>query len=130
MPTPNPAGRPSAACRRILIAEDHSDLREMFRVLLEQAGHEIIEAVDGPSAVQAGIDEAPDAAFIDIGLPEFDGYEVARRLRAARGSGMLLIALSGHSQRSGGEASLFDIHLVKPVTPERMREVLARLDGR
>jgi CheY-like chemotaxis protein len=115
----------------VLIAEDHPDLREMFRVLLEQAGHEIIEAVDGPTAVEAGLDQRPDAAFIDIGLPEFDGYEVARRLRAAQDGKLLLIAMSGQSGASDGQADdLFDIYLVKPVTPERMKEVLGRLESR
>ena len=112
----------------MLIAEDHPDLREMFRVLLEQAGHEIVEAIDGPSAVEAGVRDGLDAAFIDIGLPEFDGYEVARRIRAARGSAMLLVALSGHGQTSDRPArDVFDEYLVKPVTPDRMKEILNRL---
>jgi len=103
----------------------------MFRVLLEQAGHEIIEAVDGPTAVEACLDHRPDAAFIDIGLPEFDGYEVARRLRAAHDGKLLLIALSGQSRASAAHVDdLFDIYLVKPVTPDRLKEVLGRLDSR
>jgi DNA-binding response OmpR family regulator len=115
----------------VLIAEDHSDLREMFCVFVAQAGHEIVEAEDGPSAIQAGLDVAPDAAFIDIGLPDLSGWEVARRLRAAHGARLLLVALSGHGEESGGGSSPgnpFDLYLVKPVSPERLQDALRRLD--
>jgi CheY-like chemotaxis protein len=71
----------------------------------------------------------PDVALIDIGLPDVDGYEVARQLRAAPGGrGIGLIAITGYGQaedqRRAYEAG-FDAHLTKPVAPERLRQVLA-----
>jgi DNA-binding response OmpR family regulator len=117
--------------RRVLIAEDHNDLREMFCVFVAQAGHDIVEAEDGPSAIQAGLETPPDAAFIDIGLPDLSGWEVARQLRDAHGKRLLLVALSGHGEESGpgsGADSPFDLYLVKPVSPEGLRDALRRLD--
>jgi CheY-like chemotaxis protein len=123
----------SPPTRCVLIAEDHPDLREMFRLALEQAGCRTIEAIDGPSAVEVGLSAEPEAAFIDIGLPGFDGREVARRLRAARGTRLFLIGISGYGQEPAdarGDDALFDLYLVKPVTLERVREILEQIARR
>src|SRR5262249_23243967 len=70
--------------RRILVVEDDDDAREMLRVQLTLAGHDVHEAADGPTGVEAATALTPDIALIDIGLPGFDGYEVARRIRAGK----------------------------------------------
>jgi PAS domain S-box-containing protein len=121
-----PPARPSP--RRILIVEDSRDSRDMLRYLLEHAGHEVHEAADGPSGVEAILKVRPDIALVDVGLPGLDGYEVARRVRAAAVGGKLrLVALTGYGlpddHRRSQEAG-FDAHLVKPVDPARLAAVI------
>ena len=83
--------------RRILIVEDNVDAREALREALEMAGHQIFEAGSGASGVESALANRPDVALIDIGLPGFDGYEVARQIRSASEvRGMTLIALTGY----------------------------------
>src|SRR5206468_129052 len=92
---PGPAQRP----RRVLIVEDQADSREIMRIALESAGHVVFEAADGVAALEAARRFMPDAAFVDIGLPIVDGYEVARRIRAMpNGLAMLLVAVTGYGQ--------------------------------
>jgi CheY-like chemotaxis protein/anti-sigma regulatory factor (Ser/Thr protein kinase) len=71
--------RARAAQRRVLIVEDNRDAREMFRLMLELDGHQVIEAEEGCRGLQLLRSESPDIAFIDVGLPGLDGYEIARR---------------------------------------------------
>ncbi|HEY2775886.1 MAG TPA: ATP-binding protein [Candidatus Binatia bacterium] len=121
---------PSATSRRILIVEDNDDARQMLRVLLERQGHEVFEAADGAEGLRMAINLQPDLAFIDIGLPIFNGYELARLIRESTGSGRL-IALTGYGQpedRQRSRGAGFDDHLVKPVTPRRLLDVLAKAE--
>lgn len=125
---PRPAARAQAP-RRILIVEDNADAREMLRIMLELRHHTVREAADGPSAIEAAKEFQPDIAIIDIGLPGLDGYEVARHLRTSGGTpGLRLIAITGYGQSKDAlrarEAG-FDAHLVKPVHPDRLAELLA-----
>jgi signal transduction histidine kinase/ActR/RegA family two-component response regulator len=113
---------------RVLVVDDHEDSRTMLRLLLEQTGHEAVEAVDGIDGVQLALSRRPDVAIIDIGLPGINGYEVARRLRALPMSGTIaLIALTGYGQDEDRRRALqsgFDRHLVKPVDAERLTQAL------
>ena len=120
--------QPDASPRRILIVEDSRDGRDMLRYLLERAGHEVHEAGDGPSGVEAILKIRPDIALVDVGLPIIDGYEVARRVRAVEeGRGVRLVALTGYGlpedHRRSREAG-FDSHLVKPVDPAQLAAVI------
>ena len=131
-----PAAPPAAAVsrgHRVLLVEDQVDAREMMRFALEIAGHEVIAVDDGPRAVAAVADIDPDVAFVDIGLPGFNGYEVARQVRAMRGSAIVLVALTGYGQpsdRAESEEAGFDHHLVKPVDLEKVIALLAALPPR
>ena len=124
----SPTGTATYAKRRVLIAEDESDLRTMLRSALEAAGHEVFEAANGPGAVDAVERFRPDAAIVDIGLPQFDGYEVARQVRLMpAGAQVFLVALTGYGHPDGrtrAEAAGFDLHLLKPVDPFRLNELL------
>jgi CheY-like chemotaxis protein/two-component sensor histidine kinase len=115
--------------RRVLIVEDNADSREMLRVALEIAGHQVFVAEDGPRAVEEASTVRPDAVLLDLGLPGLDGYEVARRLRHAPGGPeMLIVALSGYGREEDKERSRhsgFDVHLVKPVDPGAVERILA-----
>jgi PAS domain S-box-containing protein len=134
---PSPSGAPQDTPpqgRRIVVADDNQDGAETLAALLELDGHEVRLAHDGPSAVDAVLDFAPDVAFLDIGMPGLNGYEVAQRLRAAqvtvRGGARptLLVALTGwggESDKQRATKAGFDRHLTKPVDPDAIAELLA-----
>src|SRR5690606_20150672 len=96
---------------------------------LQRAGHDAHEAADGASGLAAALALEPDVVVLDIGLPELDGYEVARRLRAARPE-VGLVALTGYgheTDKAKAAAAGFDAHLLKPVDAERLLAVIAEL---
>jgi len=117
--------------KRILVVEDGADTRESLAMLMSTWKHEVIFAANGPEGVDRARELRPDVALIDIGLPGFDGYEIARRIRAdgslwARA--VRLIALTGYGQAADRARALeagFDVHLLKPVDPAKLRELLA-----
>jgi signal transduction histidine kinase len=114
--------------RRILLVEDNSDALEVLTDLLALWGHEVQAASDGLSAVDTALEMLPDIAFIDIGLPGIDGYEVARRIRAhPKGRELKLVALTGYGapeQRAQAADAGFNLHLVKPVQPDGLAILL------
>jgi PAS domain S-box-containing protein len=130
-PTGPPAGRPL----RILVVDDNRDAADSLRMVLEMEDrHAVRVAYDGATAVEAGREFHPDIALLDIGLPKgMDGYEVARRLRQTPGLETTpLVALTGYGRnedRRRSAESGFMAHLVKPVDPRVLRELLARLSG-
>jgi signal transduction histidine kinase len=116
------------ASRRILIVEDNHDSREMLRELLELWGHQVETAAGGAEGVRKAVADRPDYALIDIGLPELNGYEVARRIRAEANGPMCLVALTGYGQEEDRRRALeagFDTHLVKPVDLDELARVLS-----
>jgi CheY-like chemotaxis protein len=112
-----------------LIVEDNDDARETLRVMLELDGHEVLTAANGKDGLDRALSCAPAVALVDLGLPDLDGFEVARCLRAApQGSTMHLVAISGYGQPTDRERARqagFDAHLVKPVDAMKLRAVLA-----
>jgi CheY-like chemotaxis protein len=98
--------------------------------VLELEGHRVEVSADGLAGVDAGARERPDIAFVDIGLPGLDGYEVARRLRAVHGDGIRLFAITGYGRpediRRARHAG-FDGHLTKPVEVEEVLRILGSL---
>jgi PAS domain S-box-containing protein len=135
LPRPLAAVRPGVGPhprvkRRVLIVEDNEDVREMLKVWLEHEGHEVLEAADGAAAIKMVADFQPALAFIDIGLPLMDGFEVARYIRRQRHQPQRLIALTGYGQHEDRQRCLaagFDEHLVKPIDPARLTELLANV---
>ncbi len=113
--------------RRVLLVEDNEDAREAVRLLLEAAGHIVHVVETGQAALEAAEHFEPDVGLVDIGLPDCDGYEVARRLRTKLGAAIRLIALTGYGQpedrRRVFEAG-FDAHLIKPVDPNELPRIL------
>jgi two-component system CheB/CheR fusion protein len=113
---------------RIVLIEDIEDNREMLQAILELDGHQVIVAENGETGCRTIIEEQPDLALIDIGLPGIDGYEVARRVRqSSLGSTVKLVALTGYGQHSDVVHALacgFDAHLVKPVNPDELAALL------
>jgi PAS domain S-box-containing protein len=122
----------SPARRSILVVDDNDDARESLVDLLKLAGHDVYEAGDGPSGLEVASRARPDAVLVDIGLPGFDGFELARRLRAG-GSTQYLVALTGYGhpdhRRLGVEAG-FDAYLVKPVKLDAVLDSLGARNTR
>jgi len=114
---------------RVLVIEDNPDGRETLATMLRLSGHEVTEAESGPGGVEAAQANPPDLAIVDIGLPGFDGFEVARRLRAdPRTAATRLAALTGYGQeddRQHAVAAGFDWFLVKPADPRALEDVIA-----
>jgi CheY-like chemotaxis protein len=128
----SPAEPPSAAAEadrlRIVVVDDNRDAVESLAMLLECDGHMTRVATDGPSGVEQIASFRPDAALVDIGLPGFDGYEVARRVRGAPGGAdILLVAITGWGQESDkqlAQAAGFDHHITKPLAYDKLADLL------
>lgn len=118
----------STAPKRILLIEDNPDARETFRMMLELAGHEVLEAEEGRSGLELLRSALPDIAVIDVGLPGLDGYEIASRFRREpQSSRVMLVALTGYGTPEARERSRqagFDHHLIKPIDPDVLREIM------
>ena len=121
---------PVSPPRRILFADDNEDFVEVLaRLLRKKGGHDVKIAYDGPSALELAQSFQPEVVFLDIGLPQMDGYEVARRLRELPGFGqVLLVALTGYGQEDDRRRAIqagFDDHLTKPVRSGSLEKLLA-----
>jgi CheY-like chemotaxis protein len=118
-----PAGAP-----RILVVDDNEDGAEMLVEALSQRGYDTRAANDAAVALRVAATFAPDIAFLDIGLPVMDGYELASHLRQLPGlENLRLVAVTGYGQESDRQrtrAAGFDHHLVKPVDIEAIEAAL------
>lgn len=134
-PRPEPGGATRGAAtrsdqvRRVLVVDDNADSAEMMATLLELDGHEVRVAHDAESALAVAAQFTPDVGLFDIGLPEMDGYELARRVRGdERLPNMYLVAVTGWGEdddrRRASEAG-FDSYLMKPAEPDIVRRILA-----
>ena len=115
------------ASRRVLVVEDNPDGRAMLKLLLRLCGHQVEAAKDGREGVEKALAWRPEVVVMDVGLPVLDGYEVARRVRAAVGGRVRLIALTAYGRpediRRAFEAG-FDIHLTKPAEAGELLRLL------
>jgi CheY-like chemotaxis protein len=113
----------------VLIVDDNSDAADSLSMLLTCEGHETKVAYSGREALRCIETFQPEVALLDIGLPEMNGYELARRLRATpQLNGIRLVALTGYGQAEDYEktrAEGFDDHLVKPVEFSALERALA-----
>ncbi len=128
--------RPAAASAvpppgtRILVADDNADAADSLQRILAFYGYAVKTAYDGRAALAAALEFEPQIAVLDIGMPEMDGYELARELRSRRGAALTLVALTGwgqeHDRRRSAEAG-FDHHLTKPVDPSLLNDLLIEI---
>jgi signal transduction histidine kinase/CheY-like chemotaxis protein len=128
---PKPAEKPEP--RRILVIEDNPDIRDLLRIKLRQLGHVVEAAEDGPKGLDKLLASPPDVALVDIGLPGMNGYEIARRVRAAIGAGVYLIALTGYGQAEDKKQALaagFNVHLTKPTDFVDLQNILGQVPAR
>jgi CheY-like chemotaxis protein len=117
--------------KRVLVVDDNVDTARSMGRLLTKRGFEVSLAYDGPSGEQAAREFAPEICLLDIGLPGFDGYELARRLRAGGPcQDALIVAISGYAQEGDRQRSRvagFDAHLAKPVDLDKLFDLMAEL---
>ena len=125
---PDTRARTGTQPLRAVVCDDAPDLRELVADLLRLRGHQVSVCDDGPSAIEMITREKPDVALIDIGLPNMDGYEVARTIRRALVDRKLrLIAMTGYGQASDRAAAFeagFDAHIVKPASADKILRAL------
>jgi signal transduction histidine kinase len=122
-----PQPRPGEVRRKVVVVEDNGDIREMLQEVLTASGHDVVTACDGPGGLSRLLAARPDVALVDIGLPGFDGYHLARAVRDQAGAGIFLVAMTGYGQpedRARAIAAGFDEHLTKPVDLQRLEQVL------
>jgi CheY-like chemotaxis protein len=119
---------------RILVVDDNRDSAESLARLLQVCGNETLTAFDGLEALEVGSQFRPNVVLLDLGMPNLNGYDTARRIRQQPwGQNAVLIALTGwgkdEDRRRSGEAG-FDSHVVKPVVVEQLDALLASLVSR
>ena len=118
--------------KKILIVDDHADIRKLIRMTLEFEDYEILEAADGESAVTLAQSFDPDLVLLDVMMPgAFDGLEACRRIRALPAlAGVHVMLLSARGQARDREAGLqagADAYLVKPFSPLQLIDCIAAL---
>ena len=137
-PRPEPSrdrdGERPKGSRRVLVVDDNADAADMLAILLTAHGHVVRTAYDGRGALAEVAAFAPDAILLDLGLPDVNGVEVCRTVRAEPGGEeLLVVAVSGWGQeedkRRTAEAG-FDAHLTKPARIEEVTRVLDNAKGR
>jgi signal transduction histidine kinase/CheY-like chemotaxis protein len=129
LPTkPTPAAFISGEAYRILLADDNVDFVNSIGALLSAMGHSVVITHNGPDALTAAARFCPDYAFLDIGLPQMSGYDLARGIRRLScGAMTVLIAVTGWGQEKDRQLAFeagFDHHMVKPVRFEQIEEIL------
>jgi CheY-like chemotaxis protein len=133
MPSTQDGGHPAhvAPAASLLLVDDNVDAANTLAMLLELQGYQVSVAYEAKDALERAVTQAPGICLLDIGLPDMDGYELARRLRASPATrDAVLIALTGYGQAQDRERSVlagFDHHLVKPVEIDRLTALLAQI---
>jgi CheY-like chemotaxis protein len=112
----------------VLIADDNRDAAESLAMLLRMDGHDVTVVHDGRDALAAFSAVQPEVALLDIGMPELNGYEVARQVRqGSLGRAVTLIAVTGWGQdkdKAQALAAGFNHHFTKPIEADHLRELL------
>ena len=115
---------------RILVVDDNRDAADSLAMLLQLMGNEVRTVNDGLKALECADEFKPQVILLDIGLPQMNGWETARTLRARYGSeGLVLIALTGWAQEADRRRSReagFDYHFVKPVDLAVLQRLIER----
>ncbi|MGH8251240.1 MAG: PAS domain S-box protein [Steroidobacteraceae bacterium] len=126
-------GPMAAQAMKILVVDDNVDAADSCCTLLELSGHKVRTAYAGSRAVELAGTFQPDVVLLDIGLPDIDGYEVARQIRATpSGKQVALVAVTGWGQDEDRRRALeagFDHHLTKPLAADAMEALLASLSA-
>jgi PAS domain S-box-containing protein len=127
--TPIVKAKPTGPSLRVLVVDDNVDTAGSLAMLLEETGHEVRMAHDGPAALETALNYRPNVVMLDLGLPGLTGFEVAKRLRQQPVfQNVVLVAMTGYGQETDRQRSLeagFNHHLVKPADFGKVLEILA-----
>lgn len=118
-----------SAKHRILVVDDEPDIADLFSMLLESRGHACQIAATGSEALAQVAAFQPTVILLDIGLPDFDGYRIARHVRLHHGNSIYIAAVTGWGQREDRDRALeagIDEHFTKPVDSTLLLDMLAR----
>jgi CheY-like chemotaxis protein len=132
-PAPIPIRAPTAVATglRVLVVDDNVDAADSLAMLLQLAGHDTVVTHTGAGAIELARSGSPEVVFLDIGLPQMNGYEVARALRGnpalAQTKLIALTGWAGEDARKMSRDSGFDFHLSKPADSQKLEELLARI---
>jgi len=123
--------KPQSPGLRVLVVDDNVDAATALELLLQESGHLVQVAHTGPTGLAAALDFQPDVMLLDIGLPEFDGIEVAKRMRQQpTHDNIVLVAMTGYGRETDRQRSKeagFDHHLVKPADFRKVQQILANV---
>jgi CheY-like chemotaxis protein len=114
--------------RRVLVIDDNVDAADTLAALVVTLGGEAATAYNGLDGLKSAKEFRPDVVLLDIGMPEMDGYETCRRLRAQPFGQLYVVAVTGFGQLHDRERALadgFDAHLTKPADPRVLRDLIA-----
>lgn len=113
---------------RLLLVDDNPDALMALGLLLELEGHSVNTIGNGRDAIRLITETRPEVAIIDVGMPDVDGFDVARAVRADKGlAGVILVALTGYAAESDKSRALdagFDYHLTKPMSLEKLNHII------
>ena len=127
----NSNGQETTAPLKVLVVEDFEDTRFLMRLELEKRGFRVVEATDGEQGIEFAARDRPDIIIMDIGLPNIDGIEATRRIRADDSMrDVLIVALTAHHEseyRAQALAAGCDAYLTKPVDFDWLIDLLGRL---
>ena len=115
--------------RRILVVDDNADAADSLGMLFEVRGDEVRIAYGGIEALATEVAFKPAVVLLDIGMPKLSGYDVARRIRDARGASVLIVAITGWGQeddRQRARDAGIDHHFTKPVDFESLADIIDR----
>jgi PAS domain S-box-containing protein len=126
---PKDIAEPTGPSLRVLVVDDNVDAARSLAMLLKDSGHQVRMAHTGPTALEAALDYRPNVVLLDIGLPEMDGYEVAKRIREQPFlQNVVLVAMTGYghdTDRQRSHEGGFNAHLVKPADFAKVQQILA-----
>ena len=118
----------------VLVCDDNQDAADSLSLLLQSSGFEVSKAYTGLNAVAIAQATKPQVALLDIGLPDLDGFEVAKSIRAQpSASNMLIVAISGYGTAADKERAFnagFDYHFTKPLSSDQLDRLLEELEAK
>ena len=117
--------------RTALVVDDVADVTEMLAVVLTHAGYSVVTAASAPAALKAARERQFDVIISDIGMPEMNGYQLAREMRTMPGYETVpMVAVTGYSMFDDKERSTkagFNAHMTKPIDPRALLDLIEQL---
>lgn len=117
--------------RSALVVDDVADVTEMLAVVLTHAGYSVVTAASAPAALKAASERQFDVIISDIGMPEMNGYQLARQMRTMPGYETVpMVAVTGYSMFDDKERSTnagFNAHMTKPIDPRALLDLIEQL---